>query len=415
MLIATGLYGTGATIYGGHDLKNWDTTHNITLESLSYGIEETAVYALLSVPGGPPLLSAVADVGGFIHYNLDTAPAQSFHTPTYGTTHDLDYAGNSPASIVRTGELSTAIQIALSSDYGVTWNQDYGGSIGLGPGPVAYSADATAVLLLSNTGGPLISRYTSTFSAVSTLPSGTTTTIASDKRNATVFYAGAAGSFYVSTDIGVTFTKTATLGSSTVVNKVRVHPTVAGDVWASTDVGLFHSTNYGASFEQIGSGCTLGYSFALGAASTSTGYPVIYGFFTVDNVLALYKTEDAGLNWAMISDAAHGFGAASANVVGASYATYGLVFVGTNGRGTFYGVPSGTLPPVTVTGTSTIASSTTTSSSTVAMTSSTKASTTSTSTTISSTKASSTTATSSTESSTSSSTSKTSSTSTSSA
>lgn len=68
-------------------------------------------------------------------------------------------------------------------------------------------------------------------------------------------------SIYVSSDIGVTFAKTASLGSSTVVNKIRVHPTVAGDVWASTDVGLFHSTNYGSTFTQIGSGCTTGYDF----------------------------------------------------------------------------------------------------------------------------------------------------------
>ena len=68
-------------------------------------------------------------------------------------------------------------------------------------------------------------------------------------------------SIYVSSDIGVTFAKTVALGSSTVVNKIRVHPTVAGDVWASTDVGLFHSTNYGSTFTQIGSGCTAGYDF----------------------------------------------------------------------------------------------------------------------------------------------------------
>jgi xyloglucan-specific exo-beta-1,4-glucanase len=327
------LYGTGATIYGSHDLLNWDSEHNVTIKSLAQGIEETAALSLLVVPGGAPLLSAVGDIGGFLHSNLDTAPAQAFHTPTYGTTHDLDYAGNVPANVVRTGESSTAIQIATSSDHGVTWNPYYGGSLSTGPGKVAYSADADTILLMSSTAGPVISKYTATFSAIPTLPSGAA--IASDKRNGTVFYGGSAGSFYLSTDTGVTFTKTATLGSSTVVNQIRVHPTLAGDIWASTDVGLFHSTNYGSTFTQISSGVSAGYSFALGAASTTSGYPVIYGFFTVDTVTALFKTEDQGLNWAMISDAAHGFGASSANVVGADMATYGRVFVGTNGRGIF--------------------------------------------------------------------------------
>jgi xyloglucan-specific exo-beta-1,4-glucanase len=59
------LYGTGATVYGGHDLLNWDSIHNVTLESLATGIEEEAVQGLLVPPGGPPLLSVVGDDGGF--------------------------------------------------------------------------------------------------------------------------------------------------------------------------------------------------------------------------------------------------------------------------------------------------------------------------------------------------------------
>lgn len=58
------LYGTGATIYGGHDLLKWDTAHNVTLESLADGIEETSVQNLISPPTGPPLLSALGDIEG---------------------------------------------------------------------------------------------------------------------------------------------------------------------------------------------------------------------------------------------------------------------------------------------------------------------------------------------------------------
>jgi len=58
------MYGTGATIQGGHDLLKWDTTRNITLQSMADGIEETAVLALISPPTGPRLISAVADLCG---------------------------------------------------------------------------------------------------------------------------------------------------------------------------------------------------------------------------------------------------------------------------------------------------------------------------------------------------------------
>lgn len=88
------LYGTGATIYGGRDLTNWDTVHNITLKSLADGIEETAVQSLISPPTGPNLLSGVYDVGGFVHSDFGVAPKSMFVTPRWASTVDLDFAGN---------------------------------------------------------------------------------------------------------------------------------------------------------------------------------------------------------------------------------------------------------------------------------------------------------------------------------
>ncbi|KUL82461.1 hypothetical protein ZTR_09954 [Talaromyces verruculosus] len=325
------LYGTGETIYGGHDLLKWDSSHNVTLKSLAVGIEEMAVLGLISPPGGPPLLSAVGDDGGFYHTDLNMAPSQYFHDPTYGTTNGIDYAGNKPAYIVRAGASSTLPTVSLSTNYGLTWSADYAASSSTVPGAVALSADGDTVLLVPTTGSPLISKYTSSFSTVSGLPP--LAVIASDKSNNTVFYGGYAGSFYRSTDGGVSFTKTVSLGSSSAVNAIRAHPSIAGDVWASTDTGLWHSTNSGSSFTQIGSGCTAGWGFGLGKAASTGSYPVIFGFFTVDGVTALFKTEDSGINWQMISDAAHGFGASSSNVVNGDMSNYGRVFVGTNGRG----------------------------------------------------------------------------------
>ena len=58
------LYGTGETIYGGHDLVLWDETRNVTIEALADGVEEDAVLGLISPPVGPHLVSAVGDNGG---------------------------------------------------------------------------------------------------------------------------------------------------------------------------------------------------------------------------------------------------------------------------------------------------------------------------------------------------------------
>ena len=94
------LYGTGASIFGGHDLTNWGTNNHVTLKSLADGIEEIAVRALISPPTGPNLFSGTGDVGGFVHADLDKAPSSAYANPTFITTDSLDYAGNIPSTIV---------------------------------------------------------------------------------------------------------------------------------------------------------------------------------------------------------------------------------------------------------------------------------------------------------------------------
>ena len=95
----------------------------------------------------------------------------------------------------------------------------------------------------------LVSQYTSTFTTVQGLASGSV--IASDKKNDSVFYGASGSTFYLSTDGAKTFQAKGTLGSSTSPVKIVVHPNITGDVWVSTDKGLFHSTNLGSSFTAI--------------------------------------------------------------------------------------------------------------------------------------------------------------------
>ncbi|THG93951.1 hypothetical protein EW026_g7416 [Hermanssonia centrifuga] len=331
------LYGTGETIYGGHDLLKWDTTHNVTLKSLADGIEETSIQGLISPPVGPPLLSSVGDVGGFVHTDLTKAPTTEFTNPTWSSSSDLDFAGNTPTMIVRigTGDSSEGKQVALSYDSGNTWSQDYGAADNIEGGKVALSANGDTVLWLSANGGVLVSQYTSSFTAVPTLPS-TATAIASDKKNDSVFYGAAGSGFYLSTDGAKTFSVTkGGLGSSTSPVKIVVHPNITGDVWVSTDKGLFHSTNMGSSFTAI-PGVSEAWAIALGAPAEAGGYPSIFAAASIGGV-GYFRSDDTGATWVQINDATHGFGSASANVLTADPRIYGRVYIGTNGRGIFYG------------------------------------------------------------------------------
>ncbi|KAF7310676.1 hypothetical protein HMN09_00610500 [Mycena chlorophos] len=359
------LYGTGETIYGGHNLLTWDTTHNVSISSLAEGIEETSVQALISPPGGAPLISALGDIQGFVHTSLTTPPPLSavWTDPQWSTTADLDYAGLSPSTIVRIGTNDSSLQVALSNTGGSSWSIDYGASQVAEGGHVAISASGDTVLWSTNGQGVLVSQYTSAFSLVSSLPTGAV--IASDKVNDSVFYGAYSSSFYVSTDGGKTFKVTASLLDSSSPQKIVVHPNVTGDVWVTSDVGLFHSTNTGSTFTQISS-VTEAWQMDLGVPQTSGGYPAVYIAAEIGGVVGYYRSDTEGSSWVQINDAAHGFGSAASNPIAADHSTYGRVYIGTNGRGIFYGDIAGSVTSTTTSSSSTTSktSSTTTSSKT---------------------------------------------------
>lgn len=164
-----------------------------------------------------------------------------------------------------------------------------------------------------------MSQNQGTFTSVSSLPS--TAVIASDKKSDTIFYGASGSSFYLSSDGGKTFSVKGSLGSSTSPSKVIVNPSVTGDVWVSTDKGLFHSTNSGTSFTTV-SGITQAWAIALGAPAKAGGYPALFAAANIGGI-GYFRSDDAGVNWVKINDAAHGFGSASSNVLTADPRVYG--------------------------------------------------------------------------------------------
>jgi len=318
------LYGTGLTIYGSHNLKSFPAIH---ISSLADGIEEEAVQGLISPPGiGIPLISAVSDDAGFVHYDLDKAPTNSFVNPFWSTTTGIDFAGLKPKNIVRIG----GGQLATSSNAGVNWTLNTAVPSDTSGGSIAFAADASAIVWTSSAGSLLVT--TNTSSAISSLPSGLT--VVADKANAKYFYAGDTSGIYVSSDGGKTFNASARITSYSGV-KLAVHPAKAGDIWFSNDQGVYHSTDFGKSFTQSPN-VQLGHAIAVGKGKGTNGTNV-YCFNKIGDVAALRLSADGGATWSVISDADHGFGSAGANTLAASWDIAGRVFVGTNGRGIFYG------------------------------------------------------------------------------
>lgn len=321
------LYGTGLTVYGGRDLTSWGEG-NVTVQSLADGIEEFAVLGLASVPGGSELLAAVGDDSGFTFEtaeDLDTAPQTAWDNPMFTTSTGVDYAGAAPEIVVRVGNSEGSPQVATSEDGGVTWSVVAGADNETVGGTVALSADGSIILWSSESSGVLRGEG-GAFEAVEDVPSGAA--VASDKVEG-YFYAGSEA-LLVSEDGGATWTEGGSLGDATVIRDIAVHPLTAGELFVSTDAGIFHSTDYGATLEPTSTDLSETHRIALGLSSGDAW--ALYAFGTGPDGAKLYASGDDGASWADVQGV-QGFGSVDSCYVAGSANEAGLVYVGTNGRG----------------------------------------------------------------------------------
>lgn len=226
------LYGTGATIWATEDMTAVDSGNVVHFSIGARGIEETAVNALVSPPAGPAhLLSAVGDLGGFTHTNLNRSPARGmWSNPVFSTGISVDYAGGNPLLIARTGFASSAPNGAYSTDGGLTWTPFPTEPAQSGPGTVAVLADGRT-MLWAPAGGPVSysTDFGDTWVASSGAPAGFG--VVADKVNplSAYIFDSATGTVYVSHDRGVTFTRAAT-GLPASGRLVALYDR-AGDLW----------------------------------------------------------------------------------------------------------------------------------------------------------------------------------------
>lgn len=327
------LYGTGVTIYGGHDLTNWDNNKTVTIESLASGIEEMAISSLASAPGGSELLMATLDNNGFTYdtvADLSTAPQTAWTNPWWASSVSVDFAGNDVTKVARIGKVTGSPQLALSSDGGATWAVVNATGSTAADGTVAYSADGDIILWSTLNEGVLASRDQGKLENV-TLPASSV--IASDKKNNTVFYAGSKATFYISTDGAATFTESSPLANATEIRHIAAHPTTAGEIWVSTDAGIFHSTDFGKAFSPLASSPSNAHAVSVGKGDGTAWNLYVFGNGAEGK--KLYASADAGATWNDIQGS-YSFGAIDGAALVGSANEANVVYVGTNGRGVMY-------------------------------------------------------------------------------
>lgn len=86
-----------------------------------------------------------------------------------------------------------------------------------------------------------------------------------------------------------------TLGYSSAVNTIVVNWARSGDLWISTDVGIFHSSDFAASFFQI-SGFTSGFRVGLGAPKVTGDYAAVFASGVYNGAVGYFRSDDAGVN-----------------------------------------------------------------------------------------------------------------------
>jgi len=346
------MYGTGATLYGSTNLKNWDTGASVTIKPMVKGLEETAALDLISPPTGAPLISGLGDIGGFRHTNLDAVPSLMFQQPYFTTTTSLDFAETNPSVMVRAGNFTDSDRpndshAAFSTDGGANWFQGTEpGGVNSG-GTIAAAADGSRFVWAPGDAGIQVQfsvGFGNTWTQSQGIPANSV--IESDRVNPQKFYGFNNGTFYVSVNGGQTFTAAATGLPSTA--KFKAVAGREGDIWLAGSTGLFRSTNSGASFIRV-STVTDAISVAFGKAAPGQPYQAVFLVGTVDGVKGVFRSDDSAASWLRINDNAHQYGNMGDALAG-DPRIYGRVYLGTNGRGIVYGDRTGappTSPPPT--------------------------------------------------------------------
>ena len=347
------LYGTGATLFGTTNLTNWDSGGTITIKPMVSGLEETAVNGLISPPSGPPLVSALGDLNGFVHNDLTVVPSSILTAPTLSSGDSVDFAELNPADMVRTGDIdktqaanANVNRIGFSTDSGKDWFQGQEPSGVTGGGQAVMAADGSATIWSPKGAAVSVSTtFGSSWTASTGIPQGAV--VAADRVNPKKFYGFAAGTFYVSTNGGTSFTAAATGLPATGTVFIKAVAGHEGDVWLAGGPtgtsGLWHSTNSGTTFTQL-SNVSAANNIGFGKAAPGASYPALYTIATIGGVAGIFRSDDGGASWVRINDNQHQWGNIGQAITG-DPRVYGRVYVGTNGRGIIYGDLSGVTPP----------------------------------------------------------------------
>jgi len=363
------LFTTG---YGGYETFNLtrsDQGKPTHWQIMSTGIDETVALDMLSPPKGAPLISAIGDYGGFVHWDPDQpAPEGNFSNPRFGNTNSVDCASQHPEIIVRVGRATNdnpGQTIGYSLDGGKTWQPTESLPTPTSSlGHIAVSANGETWIWAPEGGfrrfrqdseqDPLRVYYTTdqgiTWNPCNHIP-GNTRVIA-DPVNPQKFYGMDLfeGILYVSTNGGKEFASLPlnladglpedrrNRGDSRGgQDRIYATPGMEEDLWIAAFDGLYHARNKEETFEKTDHVEEI-HAFGFGKGKTESSSPALYLIGIVNGTRGIYRSDNKAFTWTRINDDAHQWGLLL-HITG-DPKKYGRVYVGTHGRGIVYGDPA---------------------------------------------------------------------------
>jgi len=343
------------TGYGGYETFNltaMDSGKPTKWSVMSTGIEETVALDLLSPPKGAHLVTAIGDYGGFVHSDLDKpAPEGSSSPPRFGNTTGVAGAETSPDMIVRVGKAAVrgGGNISYSMDGGRTWQPTPSAPPDAGLGSIAVSTDGDIWVWTPERSAVYFTRdFGGRWAKSSGIPENTR--VIADRVNPRKFYGLALfdGKLFISTDGAATFTEQPlTLPDGLPTrggrgddrggqDRIYATPGKEGDLWLAAFNGLYHSTDSGVTFTRLGHVSQI-HAFGFGKAAPGATDSALYLIGVVDGLRGIFRSTNAAKSWVRINDDQHQWGLLL-QITG-DPKQFGRVYVGSHGRGTFYGDP----------------------------------------------------------------------------
>ena len=328
------------------------TTENVTSkpslwQSYTKGYESMVSFTLVCPPTGANLITGIADNDGMRHDNLNKFPLKKHGGPDMQETTGIDFYERDTDFMVRVGSWDWGKQGSggYTTDNGRNWSKFASWPFGAN-GKIAISSDGKEnIVVLPIQEGP---KYTMdggvNWQDCEGVPSDSICEfwswnhpMASDRVNGKYFYIYNNGNIYVSSNRGKSFKAVYRIPHDSWHNLKSV-PGIGGEFWISLNKnGLYIVSDYGNEIKKM-KHVNQAYLFGFGKNPAGKKHPTLFVYGTVSGEKGIFRSDNYGESFLKINDASHNIGN-DPNCLEGDRQVFGRVYIGTNGRGFYYGEP----------------------------------------------------------------------------